>query len=321
VSYWSPPPPRVARPPLATDRESSGGLAAFHELPLGELHYEFSRHLKPAVRVESGDTVVVETEDAFSGQIRKEGDRRDRTTVPYGNPVSGPIAVAGAEPGDAVVIEVLAIEPLIGQCATYAVMLPFVNFHLGPSLEDQTRVCPIEDGRIIWSERLSIPYAPMIGCIGTAPAMGSPTCFPAGDHGGNVDLRDITIGATVYLPVAVPGALVFVGDCHAAQGEGEFGLAALEMPGRVTLRVDLAKQRHLPGLRLESAGEIGAVGVGRTMEEGIAAAYSRLALWLEEDYDWNRWEAYSLLTQVGQLSLGFTFNGIAAARVRKEYVA
>ena len=127
---------------MATDRESSGGSGALHELPLAELHYEFSRHLKPALTVEPGDTVVVETEDAFSGQIREEGDRRDRTTVPYGNPVSGPIAVAGAEPGDAVVVEVLAIEPLIGQCATYAVMLPFVNFHLGPSLEDQTRVCP-----------------------------------------------------------------------------------------------------------------------------------------------------------------------------------
>jgi amidase len=320
VSYWSPPPPRIARPPLATDRVSSGGSGAVHELPLGQLHYEFSRHEAPALTVEPGDTVVVETEDAFSGQIREPGDRRDRTAVPYGNPVSGPIAVAGAEPGDAVVVEVHAIEPLIGRCATYAVILPFVNFHLGPSLEDQTRVCPIEDGRIVWSERVSIPYAPMIGCIATAPAMGSPTSFPAGDYGGNIDLRDVTVGTTLYLPVAVPDALVFVGDCHAAQGDGEFGLAALEMPGRVRLRIDLAKRRHLPGLRLETADEIGAAGVGRTMEEGIAAAYSRLALWLEEDYGWNRWEAYSLLTQVGRLSLGFTFNGIAAARVSKEYV-
>jgi amidase len=320
LSYWSPPPPRIARPPLVTDRVGSRASNAVHELPLAELHYEFSRHLKPAVTVEPGDTVIVETEDAFSGQIRTEGDRRDRTTVPYGNPVAGPIAVADAEPGDAVVVEIQDIEPLIGQCATYAAMLPFVNFHLGPSLEDQTRVCRIEDGRIVWSERLSIPYAPMIGCIATAPAMGSPTSFPAGDYGGNIDLRDVTVGSTIYLPVAVPDALVFVGDCHAAQGDGEFGLAALEMPGRVTLRVDLAKQRHLPGLRLESAGEIGAVGVGRTMEEGIAAAYSRLALWLEQDYEWNRWEAYSFLTQVGRLSLGFTFNGIAAARVLKEYV-
>jgi amidase len=321
VSYWSPPPPRIARPPLVTDRASSGSSGTVHELPLGQLHYEFSRHVKPVVTVAPGDTVVVETEDAFSGQIREPGDRRDRTTVPYGNPVSGPIAIAGAETGDAVVVEVHGIEPLIGQCATYAAMLPFVNFHLGPSLEDQTRVCPIEDGRIVWSERLSIPYEPMIGCIATAPALGSPTSFPAGDHGGNIDLRDVTVGTTVYLPVAVPEALLFVGDCHAAQGDGEFGLAALEMPGRLTLRIDLAKERHLPGLRLESADDIGAVGVGRTMEEGIAAAYSRLALWLEEDYDWNRWEAYSLLTQVGRLSLGFTFNGIAAARVSNEYVA
>jgi len=303
------------------DREGPGQERRTHELPLGKVHYEFTRHAPPALTVEPGDTVVVETQDAFSGQIRKEGDRRDRTTVPFSNPVSGPIAVAGAEPGDAIVVEVLAVEPLIGQCATYAAMLPFVNLHLGEPLQHQTRVCRIENGWIRWSDRLTIPYEPMIGCIGTAPAIGSPTCFPAGDYGGNIDLRDVTVGATVYLPVSVPGGLVFVGDCHASQGEGEFGLAALEMPGRVTLRIDLAKDRRLPGLRLETAEELGAVGVGRSMEEGIAAAYSRLALWLEEDYAWNRWEAYSLLTQVGRLSLGHTFNGIAAARVRREYAS
>ncbi len=246
----------MTRTPLVSAREGAGRQGRRHQLPLGELHYAFSRHAAPALTVEAGDTVVVETEDAFSGQIRTKGDRRDRSSVPYSNPVSG------------------------------------CDLHLGEPLEDQTRVCRIEDGRILWDGRRTIPYAPMIGCIGTAPAIGSPTCFPAGDYGGNIDLRNLTAWATVYLPVSVP--------------EGLF---------------DLARERHLPGLRFESADEIGAVGVGRSMEEGIATAYSRLALWLEEDYGWKRWEAYSLLTQVGRLSLGFTCNGIAAARVPKEYAA
>src|SRR6266480_2315677 len=87
-------------------------------LPLGPLYYEFSRHNEPRLRIEPGESIVVESEDAFSGQIRTSSDRRDKTKKPYGNPQTGPIYIEGAQPGDALAVTIHEIKPSIGQCAT-----------------------------------------------------------------------------------------------------------------------------------------------------------------------------------------------------------
>jgi acetamidase/formamidase len=160
----------------------------------------------------------------------------------------------------------------------------------------------------------------MIGVIGTAPAMGVPTTSPAGDYGGNLDLKEIGPETTIWLPVEVVGGLLFLGDCHAAQGDGEPSAAALEMSARVTLKVDVEHEVQLPGPRFETPDEIGAVAASAHLEAAIATAYIRLALWLESDFGWNRWEAYSFLTQVGRLSVGHFAFGIAAAKVDRAYV-
>src|SRR5207237_553432 len=122
-------------------------------LPIGPLYYEFSRHHEPRLRIEPGETVIVGTEDALSGQIRSDADRRG--------------------------------------CLTFS------------------------------SASVTIPYAPMLGCIGTAPHWGVPTTVPAGSHGGNMDIVETCPGHTVYLPVFVPGGWLYVGDAHAAMGHGE----------------------------------------------------------------------------------------------------
>ena len=101
----------------------------------------------------------------------------------------------------------------------------------------------------------------MIGVIAVAPALGVPTTEDAGDYGGNLDLREIGPGATLLLPVCVDDALLVLGDCHAAQGDGELSAAALEMPARVTLRIDLRRGAQLPGPRIERDDEIAAVAV------------------------------------------------------------
>ena len=196
----------------------------------------------------------------------------------------------------------------------------YLQAGLGGEPEDQTRICSIEDGLIRWSESLSIPYEPMVGVIATAPDWGVPTTAPPGDHGGNLDLKEVGPGATISLPVSVPGGLLFVGDCHAAQGDGELSGAALEMPARVTLRIAVDEQALLPGPRIETATELAAVACSSSLEGAVAAAYGRLALWLEQDYGWNRFEAYSLATQVGRLSVGYFRFGVVAARIDRRYV-
>jgi acetamidase/formamidase len=186
------------------------------------LNYEFSRHQPPRARIKPGETFVVEAEDALSGQIRKAGDRRDKSKVPYSNPVTGPIWVEGAEPGDALAVKIVEIRPSnVGgsaQCSTYTGPPRQLGEWLGTDVPHGAHVCPIRDGLIYWSEELTIPYAPMLGCIGTAPDWGVPTTLPAGPHGGNMDIVEVCPGNTVWLPVFVSGGFLYLGDAHAAMG-------------------------------------------------------------------------------------------------------
>jgi acetamidase/formamidase len=284
------------------------------------LYYEFSRHNEPRLRIQPGETVVVESEDAFSGQIRSNDDRRDKSKVPLGNPQTGPLFVEGAEPGDALAVKIESIEPLIGQCATRTSDPLQLSQWLGTECPHGTHVCPIRDGRIHWSDSITIPYRPMLGCIGTAPAAGVPTTGPAGPHGGNMDLVEVCPGNTIYLPVFVPGAFLYLGDAHAAMGHGELSASGLEMPAVSTITVELRKQRHLPNPRIESADELMAVATGCPMERSIATAYAQLILWLEAEFAWDRWRAYDLLTHVGQISIGYYGIGTVAAKVPKRYL-
>lgn len=292
-----------------------------HHLPLGPLYYEFSRHNEPRLTIEPGDTVVVETEDAFSGQIRQAGDRRDKTKMPYGNPQTGPIQINGAEPGDALAVVIERIEPSIGQCATRTSDPKQLAQWLGTDCPHGAHVCPIRDGKIYWSDQLTIPYTPMLGCIGVAPENSVPSTAPAGPHGGNMDIIETCPGNTVYLPVFMPGGWLYLGDAHAAMGHGELSASGLEMPSNTTIRVDLLKGKQLAGPRIESPTEIMTIATGRPMERAIAEAYASLILWMEAEFGWNRWKAYDVLTHVGQISVGYYDIGTVAAKINKSYVA
>lgn len=288
--------------------------------PPGASTYEIDRRLKPLLRIHPGDTVVIETEDAFSGQIRRSGDRRDKTAMPYSNPVRGPVWVDGAEPGDALSVHIESIESLRGSCATYVPRLPHITELLGSDVPEAAHVCAIRGDAIAWSPDISLPFRPMIGVIATAPADGVPTTTPAGDYGGNLDLVEVGVGNSVWLPVAVPGGLLFLGDCHALQGQGEVTAAALEMAARVTVVVQLHKDAHIPGPRIETPTELAAVAVARNLERAIGTAFARLALWLERDYELTRWDAYSLLAQVGGLSIGYVLSGAVAAKIERARI-
>src|SRR5688500_13532553 len=147
-------------------------------LPLGPLSYEFRRHNEPRLRIQPGETIFVETEDAFSGQVRTNADRRDKTKKPYGNPETGPIWVEGAEAGDSLAVTIHEIRPTLGQCATRTSDPKMLAQWLGADCPHGAHVCPIRDGLIYWSEEIALPYRPMLGCIGVAPENGVPTTFP-----------------------------------------------------------------------------------------------------------------------------------------------
>lgn len=282
------------------------------------LVYEFSRHLEPRCRMEPGETICVESEDALSGQIRRPGDRRDKSLVPYSNPVAGPIVVAGAEPGDQLAVTIHSIEPRDGQCATYTGAPRQLTEWLGDDVPHGAHVCPIRDGLIHWKDRVRIPYQPMLGCIGTAPDWGVPTTGPAGPHGGNLDLVEVAPRSTIYLPVRVRGAYLYLGDAHAAMGHGELSATGLEMAAYSTVTVDLVRGAKVSGVRVSHPDWLMAVATHGSTERAIAEAYARLILWLEAEHGWNRWDAYDLLTHVGQISVGYYGSGTVGAKVARS---
>jgi acetamidase/formamidase len=272
------------------------------------------------VRIQSGETLVVEAEDALSGQIRAPGDCRDKTTMPFSNPVAGPIYVEGAEPGDVLAVRIESIESRDGQCATYTGPPRQLAEWLGIDVPHGAHVCPIRDGLIHFDDRITIPFAPMLGCIGTAPAWGVPTSLPAGPHGGNLDLVEVCPGSTIYLPVFVAGGYLYLGDAHAAMGHGELSATGLEMASRSTITVHLRKQLQLTMPRIETSDEIVSIATGCPMERAMAEAFARLILWMEADYGWDRWKAYDLLTHVARTSIGYYAIGTVGVKVSKRYL-
>ena len=284
------------------------------------LCYEFSRHNEPRARIVPGESLLVESEDALSGQIRKPGDQRDKSKMPFSNPVAGPIYINGAEPGDALAVRIDEIQPRDGQCATYTGHPRALAEWLGDDVPPGAHVCPIRDGLVHWSDDITIPYTPMLGCIGTAPAWGVPSTGPAGPHGGNMDIIETAPGATVVLPVYVPGGFLYLGDAHAAMGHGELSATGLEMTAETTITVNLRKTQNLPGPRIEAPDEIMTIATGAPMEHAVAEAYARLIQWLEADFGWNRWKAYDLLTHVGRISVGYYGIGTVATKIERKYI-
>jgi amidase len=289
-------------------------------IALGPLYYEFSRHNPVRERLQPGETVIVESEDAFSGQIRTNDDRRDKTRQPGSNPQTGPLWIEGAEPGDTLAVKIEAIRPLIGQCATRTGGAGMLSEWLGSDCPHGVHVCKIRNGAILWSDEIVIPYEPMLGCIGVAPAAGVPTTLPAGPHGGNMDLVEVCPGNIVYLPVFVPGGYLYLGDAHAAMGHGELSASGLEMPAETVITVNVLKGKKLAGPRIDLPHEIMTVATGLPMERATAEAFARMVLWMEDDFGWDRWRAYDLLTHVAQMSIGYYGIGTVGVKIAKRYL-
>jgi acetamidase/formamidase len=293
----------------------------------GAYHYVFSRYTEPIARVQPGETVVIYTADAFESRITQETDRPSAILGPYLNPQTGPIYIEGAEPGDTLVVHILNIEPT----RDWAVSAFIPNFGgltstrftrtLNEALPDRVWKYQLRDGMLTCRPRLSFPWRPFLGTMATAPDLEAISALTPYDQGGNMDVPDTKPGNSLYLPVRVPGAYFFTGDCHAGQGDGELCGVALEITARATLKFDLIKQKPLAWPRIESPDAYMTVGSARPMEDAARIAYTELVLWLEE-MGWDRWEAYQALTQIGRLYVGNMVDTTYSlvAQIAKQYV-
>lgn len=285
-----------------------------YEATLANVKYVYGP-AEPVARVRPGEIIDSNTLDAFGNAIRKPGDTM--ALVKGDNPLTGPFFVEGAEPGDtlAVRIERLEIDGTIGVGAmapgfgalnttTYTPMLnpdiPERIWFYDINKADNTATFKATESGFT----VRIPMHPFLGCLGVAPPGGeSRMSITPGEWGGNMDSPQVSPGYTVYLPVNVPGALLFFGDGHAAQGEGEVGGTGIEVPMHVRLSVDVIKGRAIKWPRFENDRSIMALGAYRPVDDALRIAFKELIGWIHDDYGLSELDAYELLSKVATIDL------------------
>ncbi len=231
---------------------------ATHRLESDHVHYEWNNAIPPRLTIEPGDTVVFSTRDAADGFYSQKSTHEDvMRRVFKGHPLTGPVRVNGARPGDVLSVEVLDMKPAAPfgwtQIRPGRGLLPESDFSK-PFLQ----LWDVTDGRLARMDtRVAVPIHAFPGVMGVAlDEPGGHSTMPPRKNGGNMDVKQLCAGTTLFLPVWVAGALFSVGDGHAAQGDGEVCITAVEMSAEVTLRFDLQRARGLADPQLRTRGAL-----------------------------------------------------------------
>ena len=275
------------------------------ELAKGEVKFTLSNAHSPAATVPPGTRVRIETELNIGDVLRNVGDTFEPSMInlPYANGATGPVAIEGATPDHVVVCDIEEMELVPpGFTALMPGFGPFVDWIRRRDFGVHARVVDVVGGEVLWSDKVRIPVQPMVGVIGTAPLLEAVSTIDNGPHGGNLDVQEMGPGCRVYLPVSVDGALFYLGDCHAVQGDGELcGIGAIEIRTRTTVRLDLApKPQRMVWPRIETEEHIGAVACARPLEDAFRLAVEELVGWMVADHGFEPHEAVLLLGQVAE---------------------
>jgi amidase len=309
--------------------------------------YAFDWRDEPLLRVRPGESFEIETFDASTGYFQSPDDKAipgkrpgfDRTP-PTANPIGGPVYLEGAERGDVIVVHLedivvddyswVAIGPRRGPLGE-STRWPELSgeyttkvFKHTPGPSGTTR-----DGTLHFSDKIAWPITPFVGTLGVAPDREVTTSLDGqGEWGGNLDIRDMTVGNRIYLPIFHPGALFYLGDVHASQGDTEFTGTAAETQATVRVRLELIKSKRIPWLRIEKPGSLIAVNANRPLEVAVETATTHLMDWLISEHGFTPTDAYCLVStcpdfrihvyqmcKIGKLSF------VAGAELPKRYVS
>lgn len=279
-------------------------------------HHGWDHAIPPAQRVAPGTTLEFECLDSSGGQLTPKSTVADVSTLDFGkiNPVTGPVYVDGAEPGDALKITIHEFKPSgFGWTANIPGFGLLADDFKEPALHvwsyDKDTMAPAA-----FSPMGQVPLKPFAGTIGLAPAeAGLHSVVPPRRVGGNMDIRDLAAGTTLYLPVEVAGALFSIGDTHAAQGDGEVCGTAIESPMNVVLSLDVVKQANLKMPRFTTPGPVTrhldekgyevTTGIGSDLMSGAQAAVSQMIDLLCKRHNMAAVDAYMLCSVCGDLRI------------------
>lgn len=311
-------------------------LAAVTPSP-GETHHftpnvyynTFSSAHTPVLRIKPGDRVVTRTIDA------RGYDHNDKKVAERPNPQTGPFYIEGAMPGDVLVVYLEKIEPNRSTAWSSSVLAPYVTdpdflrFEAERKQTTETWTIDKDKGMArlaaqgIQPAVIEVPLRPMLGCVATAPdhKAAVPTSTPD-RFGGNMDYPGMVAGAKLMLPVYEPGALLFLGDGHARQGDGEVVGNALEVSMDVTFRVELIKQKKIGWPRLENEDYIMVLGSARPLLQALQHATTELQRWLMADYGFDERGASLLMGHALEYDIANVVDPhfTVAAKIRKSYL-
>ncbi len=300
-----------------------------------EYFYTIDKNNKPVMTIKPGETVVVETADCTGNRIKREEDFEIIPTIKDHNPLSGPIFVEGAKPGDTLTIYINDIKPLFDQgwgtdepgTISVAGDATFGLHLVNEPVPITGYICPIENGVVKIplknGRQISVQSRPFPGTIGVAPEIGSIASLVCGTHGGNMDSPDVTIGSKLFLPVYTEGAFLHIGDVHALQGDGELGGAPVEIASECTLTIDLIKGKTINWPRIESPEYIMTVGNSCPLDNSLRIANTEMLYWLRDEYGFNLEDAMYLSSTVFRIRVNAAVNpGFSSVSVMfpKEYL-
>lgn len=281
----------------------------------------------PALRIAAGDTVVAVTVDA------RGMDGHGKMVAKGPNPMTGPFHVAGAAPGDTLKVEILAMTPNRPHGWTFAPLAANVVEPRTVAAMPAPQKCQWDIDVAAGTARLTdpphalrdwvLPLSPMIGCFGVAPALGEAiSTATSGPNGGNMDYRLFGPGTTAYFPVSVDGALFYLGDGHAAQGDGEIVGTGIETSFDIEFRVNVLKAKTIGWPRGETADDIFTVGNARPLDQALQHATTEMLAWLKADYGLDAMAASHLLGMVVRYDVANVFNPAysVACRVAKKWL-
>ncbi len=304
-------------------------FAETHRFEPKEFYNTFSGAIKPVLRIKPGDHVITSTIDA--GGTDSAGVRRGQGP----NPETGPFFLEGAEPGDTLVVHLLRLEVNRATGFSASLLAPYAvdpgylrsqamrepktaNWHI-----DKQKGVAYLDPAEYKGPRIELPLRPMLGCIGTAPP--NKAAIPAStpdNFGGNMDYNGMGAGATLMLPVFEPGALFFLGDGHARQGDGEVVGSAIETSLDVEFSVDVIKGKRISWPRLENDDFIMVLGSSRALNEALQHATTELMRWLTESYGYDERSASVLMGQGMEYEIANVVDPefTIVAKIRKRFL-
>jgi amidase len=318
---------------FATSALAQTGSVVKYHATIADVKYVYGV-AAPVARLKSGDILETNSLDAFGNAIQKPGDTLK--LVKGDNPLTGPFYIEGAEPGDTLAVKVLDIQ-VDGDQGVGAFAPGFGALNetlytpmLHAPLPEKIWLYPIDHTSNTATFKaldsnfsVKIPLHPFFGCIGVAPASGEArsSVVPA-EFGGNMDAPEVSVGNTLYLPVNVPGALLFMGDGHAAMGDGEVAGTAIEVPLRTRLLISVIKGQKIGWPRFENEDTIMAVGAYRPLDDALRIAFTELVGWIHTDYGLSELDAYELLSKVAKIHLDEMVdpNYVVVASIEKKYL-